>query len=66
MENGCMLCLDCHQKKTERKMLFRREWLDEDQIRWLAEQGWVAWDEEGIPYGRGSRGFARATPATSD
>jgi hypothetical protein len=58
VENGMMLCRECHQRKTERRMLIRREWLDPDQIAWLADVGWVWWDETGAVWGRGRNGFA--------
>lgn len=67
VENGLPLCGPwsrqspwpggCHQAKTDRRMLLRREMFDADQLAYLAEQGWVAWDEKGEPYGRGYRGF---------
>jgi hypothetical protein len=53
-----MLCADCHRRKTEKRMLVERHWLDDDQIEYLANIGWVAWDDKGQPYGNGYRGFA--------
>lgn len=58
VENGTMLCRACHTMKTEWRILYERAWLDADQIAWLAQQGWVEWDENGEPRGRGCRGFA--------
>lgn len=58
VENGMMLCTHCHLRKTERSMLIEFEWLDADQIVYLAEIGWVDWDEDGQPFGNGMRGYA--------
>lgn len=58
VENGTMLCQRHHQMKTESKIQYRYEWLDEDQIAWLAQIGWVTWDADGRPRGRGLRHFA--------
>ena len=55
--NGLPMCRDCHEKKTNSQLKFRHEWLDDDTIAWLAEVGWVAWDDAGQPYGRGWRHF---------
>jgi hypothetical protein len=75
VENGGFLCgpwsrcssFDggCHKAHTEMKLLWRKEWLDDDQIEWLKEVGYVWWDEDGVPQGRGARRFARtgAAPA---
>lgn len=65
VENGLVLCGPwsrvtpggCHARKTESRMLIRYEWLDDDQIAWLQEVGWVWW-VDGIPHGRGCKGFA--------
>ena len=65
VENGMILCGPwsrvtpggCHARKTESRMLIRYEWLDDDQIAWLKDVGWVWW-EEGVPHGRGCKGFA--------
>lgn len=67
VENGMMLCGpfgsdqwgsgECHRRKTEKDMLVSKEWLDEDQIAWLAEVGWVEWID-GEPHGHGCRSFA--------
>ncbi len=58
VENGTMLCRECHEKKTNSEIQYRHEWLDDDQIEWLAAQRWVAWDADGLPYGHGFRHFA--------
>ena len=50
----------CHGAKTAGKLLIERDWLDDDQIEYLAEIGWVVWDEHGEPIGRGCRAFAAA------
>lgn len=57
VENGLVLCSVHHQMKTESRMLIRLSWLEPDQVEWLAEVGWVAWDDAGQPYGRGWRHF---------
>lgn len=63
--NGLPLCgpfsdtgMDCHGRKTASTMLIRPEWLDQEQIDFLAEVDWVHWDEDGQPRGRGWRHFA--------
>lgn len=58
VENGLVLCASHHQAKTESRLLVRFEWLDADQVAWLGEVGWVAWDDAGQPYGRGFKHFA--------
>lgn len=58
VENGLLLCRDCHRKKTEHRMLVDPMWLDEDQLEWLASEGHVMFDEDtGEPYGRHCRLF---------
>lgn len=67
--NGLPLCGEfsrntpggCHPKKTAGTMLIRPEWLLPEQVVWLAEVGWVAWDADGQPYGRGWRHFGPRT-----
>lgn len=51
----------CHDLKTAHKLLVQRDWLDPDQIEWLAEQGHVEWTESGEPVGRHARLFAPIT-----
>lgn len=62
VENGLVLCgpfgRGCHDRKTNSSMLIERDWLDDDQIVWLAETGWVEWIN-GEPHGLGWRHFAR-------
>lgn len=61
--NGLPLCgpfsNDCHGKKTAGTLVIRWEWLDDEQIAWLAEQRWVYWDSTGEPLGRGRKHFGR-------
>jgi hypothetical protein len=45
--------------KTEHRLLVRPEWLDEDQIIWLAENGYARWDDDGEVHGERRRIFAR-------
>lgn len=66
VENGLVLCGPwstvtkggCHYLKTITDLQIRREWLDDDQIAWLAEVGWVTWGEDGVARGRGWKHFA--------
>lgn len=53
-----MLCEDCHRGKTEGRIQYERSWLDPDQIAWLADVGWVWWNDDGEPCGRGWKHFA--------
>jgi hypothetical protein len=57
VENGMMLCEDHHTAKTESRLKIRYEWLDEDQVAWLQQVGWVWWDDAGEVYGRGRKHF---------
>jgi 5-methylcytosine-specific restriction endonuclease McrA len=65
IQNGTPLCQKHHRDKTTGKLKVAYEWLDQDQILWLAEKGHVAWDEQGRPYGRMCKGF-EARRASSD
>lgn len=66
VENGMFLCGwrstvtpgGCHPAVTEARLLMRRDWLDPDQVAWLAEVEYVWWDDKGEVWGRGSRRFA--------
>ena len=58
VENGLPLCPEHHEQKTNSQIKIDPGWLSGDQIAWLAEVGWVAWDDEGMPYGRGMNHFA--------
>lgn len=66
VRNGLPLCGEfsrntpggCHPAKTNGTIVIEPAWLRPEQIEWLAEVGWVAWDEDGQPYGRGWRHFA--------
>lgn len=68
VENGLVLCgpwskaspwpNGCHQAKTEKRMTIEYDWLDPDQVEYLALKGWVSWNEQGEPGGHGCRGFA--------
>jgi len=70
VENGLALCGawgDCqaHALKTAGSIQIHREWLDDDQIEWLEQVGWVAWaPADGAVTGRGWRHFAPIDPAT--
>lgn len=64
VRNGLPLCggfgNGCHDRKTAGTIVIEFDWLDDEQRAWLAEVGWVAWDEEGQPYGRGWKHFGSA------
>lgn len=62
IRNCTMLCPGDHQAKTEKRLQYRRDMLDPDQVAFLAEVGWVDWQDDGLPFGRGHRGFAPITP----
>lgn len=51
-ENGC------HDAKTNSRLQYRRDQLHPVTIEYLDEQGWVTWDDDGQPRGRGWRHFA--------
>lgn len=51
------LCVDCHTAKTEHRLLIQKDWLDDDQLEWLRDTGWVWW-QDGETYGEGRRSFA--------
>lgn len=69
LENGLVLCgpfhgggspfpAGCHDAKTRGVLLIEYDWLDEDQIEYLKNNGWVEWDSNGEPTGHGFRAFA--------
>jgi 5-methylcytosine-specific restriction endonuclease McrA len=58
VENGLPLCREHHRLKTIGRLRIWRRWLDADQLAWLAETGWVVWNDAGCPEGRGWRHFA--------
>lgn len=59
--NGLPLCgpygCDAHGKKTRSEIVIEWSWLDDDQRAWLDQNGWVSWDDQGQPRGRGWRHF---------
>lgn len=65
VENGALLCGPWsrtipgghHLAKTESRLRYRWEWLTEGQRAYLAQIGWVDWDEDGMPFGEGWRHF---------
>jgi hypothetical protein len=69
ISNGLVLCAAHHTAKTESRLLIRPQWLDADQVAFLAEFGWVAWQADGQPQGRGWRHFesrgGRAWPSAT-
>lgn len=72
VENGLPLCGEfsrntpggCHPAKTAGRIVIEFSWLDPDQVAWLAAVGWVAWDADGQPRGRGWRHFGRRRTPT--
>lgn len=63
VRNGLPLCRTHHEQKTNGTLLIRPEWLAEDQVAFLAEIGWVWWDDAGEPQGRGHKHFAAKVTA---
>ena len=57
VRNGLPLCEEHHRAKTEGRLRIRYEWLAEDQRAFLREAGWVWWDADGLPCGRGWKHF---------
>ena len=59
--NGIALCgpwaRNCHANLHEGKLKIRPEWLPEDALECLAEQG-LHWDETGLPAGPSAKYFA--------
>lgn len=47
----------CHQLKTDGRIVIEPEWLEQEQIEFLAAVGWVRWNEAGQPEGLGWRHF---------
>lgn len=58
VENGLPLCRTHHEAKTSGTLQIRFEWLTTEQVTYLAEIGWVAWDADGQPSGEGWKHFA--------
>lgn len=58
VENGLLLCRDCHQDKTDHKLLVKYEWLTVEQVEWLKVNGYAWWDDEGEVHGERRRIFA--------
>lgn len=50
--NGLPLCRLHHQQAHSGWLKIRPEWLSPAATLWLADQGYVAWDADGKPYGR--------------
>ena len=60
--NGLPLCPEHHRQKTDSEIKIEWAWLDPDQLQYLASIGWVDWDEEGQPFGRGFKHFGTRPP----
>ncbi len=56
--NGLVLCETHHMAKTASEILIEYGWLDPDQVAWLEVVGWVRWQDDGTPAGRGWKHFA--------
>lgn len=56
----------CHLAKTAGRLRYEFGWLKVDTIVFLADVGWVAWGEDGEPYGPGWRHFAALPPRIRD
>lgn len=69
IDNGLILCgawsstVDGghHGMKTAGTLKIRYEWLTPAQVEFLADWGWVTWDENGEPFGQGWKHFAPRT-----
>lgn len=59
--NGMPLCEPDHTAYDGYRLKLRREHLTNEQAAWLEEYGYIAWDDDGQPYGRGARRFAPLT-----
>lgn len=63
--NGLPLCGEfsrntpggCHPLKTASSIVIEPSWLLPEQQEWLASVGWVDWDADGNPFGRGMKHF---------
>ena len=63
IENGTPLCGEfgpcrAHVRKTRNELQIRREWLDPDQVEWLAQEGHARWEPDGTVTGRFHKTFA--------
>lgn len=63
VENGLPLCLPCHTAKTDGKLRIQLEWLEPEQVVWLAAGGpegpHAVWDPDtGEVSGRHMKVFA--------
>lgn len=60
--NGLPMCGpfagDCHGKRTRYELKIERDWLDQDQVDWLADQGHAVWEADGSVSGRHRKLFA--------
>ena len=52
----------CHPKKTAGTLKFRAEWFLPAQLDYLRQKGWVAWNDQGEPFGRGHKHFDPISP----
>ena len=66
-ENGLPLCGEfgpcrAHVRKTRNELRIHRDWLDADQIEWLAREGYARWEDDGTVTGRFHKTFAALNP----
>ena len=57
VENGLMLCPQCHDLKTNHKILIDYDWLTPEQVAWLQDNYYAFWDETGEVHGMRRRIF---------
>lgn len=72
--NGLPLCGEfsratrggCHPAKTAGTLKFDAGWFLPEQLDYLASKNWVAWDDQGEPYGRGHKHFLPRSQSTTN
>lgn len=67
VENGLPLCgafsrsspfpEGCHPAKTAGRLRFNPDWFSQGQLEYLAAKGYVDFDDDGNPFGRGYKHF---------
>jgi len=64
--NGLPLCSTCHRRKTDSEIVIEWSWLTPTHLAFLAEVGWVDWDDDGQPFGRGWKHFGARRPVPGE
>lgn len=68
--NGLPLCgpygCNAHERKTNSEIVIEYDWLDDEQRAWLDDNGWVRWNDDGAPEGRGMRHFGHRRVENDD